>query len=71
MVELDDTKHERGEVTGSRLDLRGWNETQHLAHPVAAIALCQPTPMCKSAVIDRLDDNGLLVLYRVKAVKVV
>jgi len=71
MVELVNTKHERGEVTGSRLDLGGWNETEHLAHTVAAIALSQPTPMCKRAVVDRLDYYRLSVLHRVKALKVV
>ena len=71
IVELVDAEHKRGKTAGAGLDLSCRSEAQHLAHSIAAVSLRQPTPMCEGAVIDRLDNYGISVLNRVKAVKVV
>lgn len=66
-----DAQQQGREPTSARLDLSGGNRAEKLAHCVAAVSLREPAPLRERAIVDGLDDNGLLVPHRVELFKII
>ena len=71
MVEAFDAEYQRGEAERTRFDFACRNVCQHIAHSFTAVTLYEPAPMCEGAVVERLDNDCLLVLQWIDAAEIV
>ena len=71
IIEAFDAVYQRGEAERTRFDFACRNVCQHIAHSFTAITLYEPAPMRERAVVERLDDNRLLVFQRIDASEIV